>query len=151
MGQCETLTVSKRLGQLMGYSFTDLGAEGCCRSLNAFLTMYHHEISRSCYHWQKWCPCKRSRSKVMVTEVKTQFSRFWTVSRFWIHIWRWNDAQSLMSHRRGAPLFSRSSVKFQGHLGQKIANFDLNWAFLDCNPSLSSPMAVKWCTKLEVA
>ena len=25
--------------------------------------------------------------------------------------------------------FSRSSVKFQGHTGQKIANFDQNWAF----------------------
>ena len=23
------------------------------------------------YHWPKWCPCKRSRSKVKVTQVKT--------------------------------------------------------------------------------
>ena len=29
--------------------------------------------------------------------------------------------------------FSRSSVKFQGHAGQKIAHFDPNWAFMDCN------------------
>ena len=27
------------VGQWMGYSFTDLGAEGCCRSLNALLTV----------------------------------------------------------------------------------------------------------------
>ena len=41
------------------------------------------------------------RSKVTVTEVKTQFSCFWTVTPFW-----WcNDAQSLMWHRRGAPCF----------------------------------------------
>ena len=26
-----------------------------------------------------------------------------------------------------------------------------NWAFPDCNSSLKSPMATKWCTKLEVA
>ena len=46
--------------------------------------------------------------------------------------------------------FSRSSEKFEDHTGQKIANFDPNWAFLDCNWSLNSPMALKWCTKLNV-
>ena len=44
--------------------------------------------------------------------------------------------------------FSRSFVKFQGHTGHKIANFDPNWAFPDCNFSLNSLMAMKWCTKL---
>ena len=29
-----------------------------------FLSSHHHEILRSDYHWQKWCPCKRSMSKV---------------------------------------------------------------------------------------
>ena len=47
--------------------------------------------------------------------------------------------------------FSRSSVKFQGHTAKKIVNFDPNWAFPDCNSSLNSPMATKWCTQLEVA
>ena len=47
--------------------------------------------------------------------------------------------------------FSRSSVKFQGHTALKIAKFDPDWAFPDCNSSLNSPMATKWCTKLEVA
>ena len=46
---------------------------------------------------------------------------------------------------------SRSEVKGQGHTGQKNADFDPNWAFLDCNSSLNLPMATKWCTKLEVA
>ena len=46
---------------------------------------------------------------------------------------------------------SRSSVKFQGHAALKIIEFDLDWAFPDCNSSLNSPMATKWCTKLEVA
>ena len=35
------------------------------------------------------------RSKVKVTEVKTQFSRFRTVTPVSIHIWLRNDAQSL--------------------------------------------------------
>ena len=63
--------------------------------------------------WSQWCPYKRSRS-----EVKTQFRRFRTVTPFWVHISWCNDAQSLMWHRS----FSRSSVKFQGHIGQKIPN-----------------------------
>ena len=35
---------------------------------HTFLTMfpssYHHEIFRSYYHWQRWRPCRRSRSEV---------------------------------------------------------------------------------------
>ena len=46
--------------------------------------------------------------------------------------------------------FSMSSVKFQGHTGQKIADFDPNWAFPDCNSNLNSSMDLKWCTKLDV-
>ena len=38
----------------------------------------------------------RTRSKVRITGIKTQFSSFRTVTPIWIHIWRWNDAQSLM-------------------------------------------------------
>ena len=45
---------------------------------------------------------------------------------------------------------SRSSVKFQGHTGNKIADFDPNVTFPDCNNSLNWPMAMKWCTKIEV-
>ena len=47
--------------------------------------------------------------------------------------------------------FSRSSIKFQGHTALKIVQFDPDWAFPDCNSSLNSPMAMKCCTKLEVA
>ena len=47
--------------------------------------------------------------------------------------------------------FSRSYVKFQGHMALKIVEFDPNWAFPDCNTSLNSPMAMKCCTKLERA
>ena len=47
--------------------------------------------------------------------------------------------------------FWRSSVKFQGHTALKIGEIDPDWAFPDCNSSLNSPMATKWCTKLEIA
>ena len=47
--------------------------------------------------------------------------------------------------------FSRSYVKFQGHMALKIVEFDPNWAFPDCNSSLNSPMAMKCCTKLDAA
>ena len=47
--------------------------------------------------------------------------------------------------------FSRSSVKSQGHTALKIIEFDPNWAFLDCNSSLNSPMTMKCYTKLETA
>ena len=29
-----------------------------------FPSLYHHKIFRSDYQWQRWCPCKRSRSEV---------------------------------------------------------------------------------------
>ena len=48
------------------------------------------------------------RSKVKVTDVKTQLSRFRTVTPVLIHICWWNDAQSLM-------LRWRCPIVFQGH------------------------------------
>ena len=46
--------------------------------------------------------------------------------------------------------FSRSSVNFQGHTGQKkIIDFGLNCTFPDCNSSLNSLMGMKWCSRLE--
>ena len=46
---------------------------------------------------------------------------------------------------------SRSSIKFQDHTALKIVEFDPDWAFPDSSSSLNTPMAKKWCTKLEVA
>ena len=91
------------------------------------------------------------RSKVKVTEVTTQLYRFRTVTPVWIHIWWWNDAYSLMLLRRGALLFFKVIRQISRSHGAKIAEFDPDWAFPDCNSSLNSPMAMKCCTKLEVA
>ena len=81
----------------------------CLSVCHTFFTMfpssYHHEIFRSYYHGQKWCPCKRSRSKFKVTEVNTPHSRYRTLTPVWIHIWQWNHAHSWKQHRRGALLF----------------------------------------------
>ena len=87
------------------------------------------------------------RSKVKVTDVTTQLNRFRTVTPVWIHIWWWNDAYSLMLLRRGALLF----FEVIRQVSLKIIEFDPDWAFPDCNFSLKSPMAMKCCTKLEVA
>ena len=137
--------------QLYEWYFLSVCLSVCHTFLTMFPLSYHHEIFRSYYQWQKWCPCKRQRSEVKVTEVTTQLNRFQTVTPVWIHIWWWNHAYGLMILRRGALLFSRSSVKFQGHTALKIVEFDPDWAFPDCNSSLNPPMAMKWCTKLEVA
>ena len=36
----------------------------CHTFFTMFLSSHHNEIFRSYYHWQKLCPCKRSRSEV---------------------------------------------------------------------------------------
>ena len=82
--------------------------------------------------------------------ILTRIESFRTVTLVWIHRWLWNDAQSLKKHRRGVLLFFKSYVKFLGHTGQQIADFDPNWAFPDSNSSLNSPRGLRWCTKLDV-
>ena len=58
------------------------------------------------------------RSKVKATGVKNPLSRFRIVTPVWIHIWWWNDSQSLMLHRSRSYCFKRSSVKFICHTAQ---------------------------------
>ena len=40
--------------------------------------------------------------------------------------------------------FPRSYIKFHGHTGQKITNFDPNWVILDCSSSLNPHMDFNW-------
>ena len=50
--------------------------------------------------------CQISRShRTKKSRILTRNERFRTVTPVWIHQWRWNDAQSLASHRRVALLF----------------------------------------------
>ena len=99
----------KPVGLWMRYSFTDLGAEWRCHYL--CLLWSHHQITTKFPGVIAIGNCdvnakgQDQGSKFTVTEVRTQFCPFWTVTWFWTHIWRWNDAQSMMWHRRGALFF----------------------------------------------
>ena len=57
--------------------------------------------------------------------------------------------RSQLSNPSDLPCLS-SYIKFQGHTALKIVEFDPDWPFPDCNSSLNSPMATKWCTKFDV-
>ena len=95
------------------------------------------------------------RSKVKVTEVKkssnlTQIGRFRTVTL--------NSPMATKWWTKLEVAWKRCPIVFQGYPSNckvtqllKNVEFDPNWAFPDCNSSLNSPMATKWCTKLEVA
>ena len=114
-------------------------------------------IILSSWNYQELLPVTKVTS-VQKVKVKGQGHRghdpnfrFRTVTPVWIHIWWWNDTYSLMLLRRGALLFFKVIRQISGSHGAKIAEFDPDWAFPDCNSSLNSPMAMKCCTKLEVA
>ena len=197
--------------QLYEWSFPSFWMSVCLSVCLSHLFDYVPIIVSS-WNFQELLPMTKSdvhakaqgqRSKVKVTEVNSQLSRFRTVTPVWIQISWWNDAQSLMLLRRGSLLFfkvirqisrshksknrriwrrlgisglllqfkftngyemmhkawssieevpycfSRSSVKFQGHTALKIVEFDPDWGFPDCNSSLNTPMATKWCTNLK--
>ena len=126
-----------------------------CPSVTPFWLCSHHRIimkfSGVITTDQGKVHAKGQRSKVKVTEVTTQLNRFRTVTPVWIHIWWWNDTYSLMLLRRGALLSFKVIRQISRSHRAKIVKFDPDWAFPDYNSSLNSPMATKWCTKLEVA
>ena len=111
----ESLAVTKQLYEW--FSPSVCLSVSFCLTITPFSLCSHYHIMK---FWQQWGPCKRPRWKVKVTEVKTLFSSFWTVTQNLIHIWWWNDAQNLMLFRRDALLFfkvihwiSRSSILIQ--------------------------------------
>ena len=63
------------------------------------------------------------RSKVKVTEVKTQTSRFGTITSVWFHIWWWNYIQSLILFRSGALLIFKVICQISRSHGQKNCRF----------------------------
>ena len=91
------------------------------------------------------------RSKIKVTEIKTQLSRFRTITLVLFHIWWWNHTQCLVLFRKCALLIFKVICQISRSRGLKIVDFDPNWAFPDCVSSLNSQMAKKWCIKFEVA
>ena len=81
-----------------------------CPSVTHFLLCSHHRIimNFSGVITNDWSDVhakgQGQKSKVKVTAVNTQLSRFRTVTPVWIHIWWWNDEQSSMLLGRGALL-----------------------------------------------
>ena len=75
-----------------------------CLSVTPFQQCCHHRIVMKfsgviTIDRSDVCAKKKKQdlmSKVKVTEVATQFSRFRTINQAKIQIWRWNDAQRLM-------------------------------------------------------
>ena len=116
-----------------------------------FPSSHHHEIVSNYYHWQKWCPCKRPRSKVKGNVVKTQFSRLRIVTPVLIPIRRWSDARSLIWHRTGVLLFFRVIRQILRSHGTQNHQFWSELGVPDRNSSSNSQMPTKCCTKLAVA
>ena len=115
----------------------------------------------SSWNFHQWLPLTRvmSMQKVKVRGGRSRSQRskpswaFQTITPVWIHIWWWNDAQSLMWHRRGALLFfnvirpiSRSHGTKELSILTQIGHF---WTVTAV--WIHAHMAAKWCTKLEVA
>ena len=176
-----------------------------------FLSSYHHKIFRSYHHWQRWCPCTHGyemmhRAWTSIEEVPYCLQGHPSNFKF-----TWDKKSPILTHKTRSSIeevpycFSRSSVEFQCHAGQKnrrfwlklgvygqllqfefhngyemmhkawsrlgevlyyfqdhLSNFKVarlkkindfyrNCVFSDCNSSLNSQMAMKWCTQLEVA
>ena len=89
---------------------------------------------------------KVTRDKTL--SILTRIECFRTVTPVWIHQWLWNDAQNLKQHRKGALLFFKIICQIsRSERDKKIADFDPNWAFPDCNSSLT---ASNWPIKFQV-
>ena len=82
-----------------------------CLSVTPFWLCSHHRIIMKFSgvitkdQGNVYAKGRGQRSKVKVTEVATQLSRFRTVTPVWIHIWWWNYTYSLMLLRKGALFF----------------------------------------------
>ena len=108
---CQLLAATKQLYEWFSPSVHLSVCLSVCLSVTPFWLCSHHCIimkfsgvitnDRSDVHANG----QGQRSKVKVTELKTKFKRFRTVTLVLIHIWWWNDAHSLMLLRRGALLF----------------------------------------------
>ena len=150
------LAATKQLYEWFSLSVCPSICLSVCLSVTPFWLCYHHCIimtftgaitnDRSDVHTNG----QGQKSKVNVTEVVTQLSRFRTVNPVWNHIWWWNDAFCLMLLRRDSLLFFKVVRQISRSHGTKIADFYPNLAFPDNNFSLNWPLAMVRCTQLEV-
>ena len=85
---------------------------------------------KSNHHGQKWCPWKvKVRSQSLQSQKSKQFCPNLGIFGPWLQF-QFTDVYKTM-HKPWSGIeqvryiFSRSSIKFQGHMGWKITNFDL--------------------------
>ena len=104
-------------------------------------------LDHRCYYpWQKWCPCKRSRSEVKgqghsgqnpicpFPDCNSKFKLEFIIGYQMMH-------KAWMGIEEVPYCLSRSYVIFQGHRRQIIVIWV--WAFPDCNSNLNPPMTMK--------
>ena len=99
-----------------------------------FPSPYHHEIFSFYYHWQKWCPCKRSRSEVKCQGHRglDKFLPDLGVSRPSLHF-ELTDGYEMMHKAWGdieevSNYFWRSSITFQGHKAEMNIHYcNVTW------------------------
>ena len=114
---------------------------------HSFFTMfpssYHHGIIISYSQGQKWCPCKRSTAEIKGQGYRGQNKLSPNLGVSGTLQFEFTDTYEMM-HKAWIGIeavpyyFSRSSVKFQGHTGRTIDDFDPNLAYPDCNSSFNS-------------
>ena len=110
----------------------------CHTFFTMFLSSYHNDF-QELLPWTKVTSMQevkvrgqRSRSQRSKPKLQFEFTYGYEMKHK-----NWSSIEEVPYY------FSRSSIKFQGHMGQKFADFDLNWAFPDCNSSLNSQMVMK--------
>ena len=124
----------------------------CDTFLTMFLSLYHHEILRSYYHWQKWWPWQKF--KIRGHRCQTCFAPIWA---FLDCNFSLNPQMATEWCTQLAVAQKRCPIVFQGHL----SNFKVKWGkewpimtriggFWTVTRVSISLMAIKWCAKLEV-
>ena len=111
-------------------------------------------------------------TRLRKSSILSQIGPLWTVTPVWIHSCYEMMHNAWSCLEEVSYYFSMSSVKYQGHTGQKSRQFwpessvycfsrssvkfqdhaviKPNWAFPDSCSSLYSPIALKRCTELDV-
>ena len=113
-----------------------------------FPSSYYHEIFRSDYQWQTWCPCTRSEIKGQGHRGQNPFLRFRDRNSSFDTTMATKWYTKLQITLKKCLLIFKVIHQISRSCRKKIADFDPNWAFLACNSSLNSAMAKKWCAKL---
>ena len=116
------LATTKQLYEWFSSSVCPFVCPSVCNTFSIMLpSSYHHEIFRSDSINRNDVHAKGQgqRSKVKVTEVKTQRCSLRTITPVWIQVWQWNDVHCLIWHREGVLLFLKVILQTSRSHGTK--------------------------------